>query len=223
MPRLEHFVRFSNLGPRRVFAPLRIEFPAHRQALVSETAFMLWSFGAQPQRSEAASLQRATIAARNRLGELGMADKVAGQLSSQEIDAVRELARRLDAYTTADHYQLADVRVEPRLAGCGVVTGGVPDILARYGDRQNRPMVVVEVKAVDRSFRSADFRQLAAYVVLYFAEHQVLIEVLALFNPLRGTSLEVGTEEFFDDAAGAPADELVQRFVGDWSAAGVSQ
>jgi hypothetical protein len=45
---------------------------------------------------------------------------------------------------------------------------------------------------------------------------------LALANILRGTTLEVGTEEFFDDVAGASADEVVQRLVADWSSAGVS-
>lgn len=216
-------MRLSNLGPRRVFAPLQVEFPADRQALVSETAFMLWALERPLGRIESAQVERAVVAARSRLSGVDSAANIGGLLSPSEMDVVKELAARLSGYTLAEDYRLVDVQVEQGLPGCGVVTSGVPDILGRYADRPGRPRVIVEVKAVDRTFRSIDFRQLTAYVVLYFAAHRVLAEVLALVNPLRGTSLEVGTEEFFDDVAGAPADEVVQRLMNDWSSAGISQ
>jgi hypothetical protein len=223
LPRLDHFVRSSNLGPRRVFAPVEVSFPADRQALVSETAFMLWVNLGRRDLSADAQVRLAVSAARRRLREVESRTGFGGSLSEDEVVAVRTLAERLAEYTRAEGYQLRDLQVEPRLPGCGVVTSGVPDMLGRYADRPGNPTVLVEVKAVDRTFRSADFRQLVAYAVLRFAAEQELIEVLGLFNPLRGTSLEVGTEEFFEDVAGAPADEVVQRLMDDWSAAGVSQ
>jgi hypothetical protein len=223
LPRLEHFVRLANLGPRRVFAPLDVDFPADRQALVSETAFMLWALEGPLVRIATGQVERAVTAARSRLSSVDDAANLGGQLSASELDVVQELAARLDAYTRAPGYRLIDLQVEQRLPGCGVVTSGVPDILGRYGDRPGHPRVIAEIKAVDRTFRSMDFRQLTAYVVLYFAAQQEVAEVLALFNPLRGTSFEVGTEEFFEDVAGAPADEVVQRLMGDWSSVGVSQ
>src|SRR4029450_1750169 len=43
LPRLEHFVRVSNMGPRHFYPPLRFHHAAERQALVSETGFRLWA------------------------------------------------------------------------------------------------------------------------------------------------------------------------------------
>lgn len=229
MPRLEHFVRLSNLGPRRVFPPIKVSFPAPRQALVSETAFMLWCDW-PPQADDRHRVERAVQSAQRRLGTVlaggdvyeSASQKVGAGLTDVELSTASQLANRIATYVSADHYRLTELQVEPSLPGCGVITGGTPDLLARYADRPGNPSVVVEVKTVDRTFRSNDFRQLATYVVLVFAAHRVMTEVIALFNPLRGTSLEVGTEEFFDDVAGAPADEVAQRLMDDWSSPGTS-
>jgi hypothetical protein len=221
LPRLDHFVRLTNLGPRRAFPPIRVDFPSARQALVSETGFMLWALRRRGDRGTP-EFEGALSAARARLSELQVQDGLTGQLMPEEIQAVEELARRLTIYVSSPPTRLEAIEIEPRLAGCGVVTGGVPDLLGTLADRPGGPLAIVEFKAVDRTFRSTDFRQLVAYTALYFAEHRRIPEVLALANILRGTTLEVGTEEFFDDVAGASADEVVQRLVADWSGAGVS-
>jgi len=68
----------------------------------------------------------------------------------------------------------------------------------------------VEVQALNRTFRSTDFRKLATYAVLYFGDRRTFPDALALTNPLRGTAIEVGIDEFFEDVAGMVADEALQ-------------
>ncbi len=39
----------------------------------------------------------------------------------------------------------------------------------------------------------------------------------SVVNPLRGTYVEVGVATFFEDVAGASADEIVHRLATEWS------
>lgn len=207
-PQLEHFVRVTNLGPKRLEPALGVKFPAHRQALVSETAFMLWAQQGQDHEAEAA--------ARARLAELLDAKQLAPPLVDVEWAVARELARRIGDYAR-DELHLRDAVVEPRLPGCGAVSGGTPDLLgtARIGGRWLS--AIVEIKAVDRTFRSSDFRQVAAYAALLFAARDAIPELFVVMNPLRGTAVEVGVTEFFYDAAHARPDEVLQHLVSEWS------
>src|SRR4051812_13465705 len=67
LPRLEHFVRVSNMGPRRLFPPMSVQFPAEHQALVSETAFMLWAQGAQGRSADVVAAEADAHERLNRL------------------------------------------------------------------------------------------------------------------------------------------------------------
>ena len=78
------------------------------------------------------------------------------------------------------------------------------------------------MKCVDRAFRSADLRQLVCYVVLYYSELRRLPDLLAVVNPLRGTALEIGLDEFFESVVGSSAADVVNALLVEWSSVGVS-
>jgi hypothetical protein len=213
LPRLDHFVRLSNLGPDRLAPQLIVHFAAERQALVSETGFMLWASFLRGQRT---NVDAASELARQRLESLVFEGYLLPPLSRDERAMATEIGRRLRSYGR-EHADLRDCEVEPHLPGCGVIGGGVPDLVANDHARPGAPTVLVEVKSVDRSFRSTDFRQLVCYTVLYFAARHALPDALYIVNPLRGTATEVGVSTFFEDVAGASADDVVHRLATEWS------
>ena len=220
LPRLEQFVRLSNLGPERFARAIPIDFTPARQAFVSETAFMLWAHPIQTEPMRARVVP-AEAAARDRLAELFSATEIEAPLTRSEQAVALLMARRLGEYSMSRR-RLQHVEFEPRLPGCGVISSGVPDVVARDVSRHDSPLMIIEVKAVDRTFRSTDYRQLVCYTILYFAARRLLPDVLALVNPLRGTAIEIGVEAFFYDVSGSSADEVVQRLMTEWSALGIS-
>jgi hypothetical protein len=211
-PQLEHFVRVTNLGPKRLAPAIKISFPAERQALVSETAFMLWSLDSY----SAGARKRAAGHARERLSHLVPAEQLGVPLSADEWSVVCKLAKRIVDYLGTELH-LCSIVVEPQLPGCGVVSGGTPDMLGTVRIGEKDLMAVVEVKSVDRTFRGADFRQVAVYAALLFASGSEIPDLFVVLNPLRGTAVEIGTSEFFYDTAHARADEILQRLVAEWS------
>ncbi|MET7969015.1 hypothetical protein [Micromonospora sp. NPDC005305] len=218
LPRLEHFVRISNAGPRRFAPPIEWAHRPRRHALVSETAFYLW---ADHQRGDKPNLRRAIERATSRLTQVANQVDLGDQLDQDEIEVALMLAQRLNSYCTLTH-TFTSIEVEPSLPGCGWISGGLPDLIANDYSSGISIKTLVEVKAVNRPFRSVDLRQMVAYVVLYFAAHQRIPDALAVVNPVKGVALEVGVSEFFADVVGVPSSEVINNLLVDWSTAGVS-
>jgi hypothetical protein len=117
---------------------------------------------------------------------------------------------------------LNSIEIERRLRGCGWISGGLPDLIAIDTSHGHDLSYLAEVKCVDRAFRSADLRQLVCYVVLYYSELRRLPDLLAVVNPLRGTALEIGLDEFFESVVGSSAADVVNALLVEWSSVGVS-
>ncbi len=219
LPRLEHVVRISNLGPRRVAPPLHTSFPPHRQALVSETGFRLWAqqvqFGLP-----GVDLAVAERQARGRLTGLERSEGIVDPLVASEADSAQDLGDRLVDYFLVKR-DLQHIEIESRLPGCGFVSGGQPDALAWDGGRKSN--CLLEVKSVNRAFRSGDFRQLISYLVLMVAAGRGHCDEVVLLNPLRGTALELSVDELVRDASGEAADDVLQALASDWASSGSSQ
>src|SRR5258707_5619244 len=94
LPQLETFVRLTNLGPKRLERALPIDFPAERQALVSETGFMFWVHEAEGR----AGYDAAEVAARQRLAELLPPAESVEPLSATERRTAEDIGRRISAY-----------------------------------------------------------------------------------------------------------------------------
>lgn len=218
LPRLEHFVRVSNTGPRRFDAPLEWRHRPRRHALVSETAFYLW---AQYRSAAKPHIPTATDRARQRLREVSDQVDLGGPLDAREAEMSVKLAHRIEHYSRTVR-PLLQIEIEPTLPGCGWLSGGRPDIFAMAVDTDSLRSALIEVKTVNRPYRSVDLRQLVVYIVLYYSAHKRIPEIMAIVNPLLGTSLEVTVEEFFSDVVGASASDVVNHLAIDWSTAGVS-
>jgi hypothetical protein len=82
--------------------------------------------------------------------------------------------------------------------------------------------VVGELKTVDRNFRSVDYRQVVAYVVLQYAATSEVFDFLWLANPLRGTLVSIDVDSFFWLTRSQSSDEACAEIAYDWAAPGVS-
>jgi hypothetical protein len=171
--------------------------------------------------SERRKIEESLVSARRRLQSLDVPG-LEENLTRSERDGVRLIANRLRVYFTGGHHALSDIEIEPRIPGCGIISEGTPDLVAWRESNSSRDLVLAEVKSVDRTFRSIDLRQMTAYVALLFSHRHIIPRLLLLVNPLRGTAVELAVEEFFEGAAGSPADTVVQRLLADWSEVGVS-
>lgn len=91
----------------------------------------------------------------------------------------------------------------PFFPGCGMVENCHGDIEIGAD--------LIEVKAVDRTFRAVDIRQLVIYSTLRFLDSHGPYQRLVLFNMRSGIEMVVDADELATDIAGIPAIELYQR------------
>ena len=218
LPRLDHFVRISNAGPREFAAPIAMP-DTRRQSFVSETAFYLCAQYASS--AVKPDFQQAQARARSRLRQLAPHLRLEEPLTTDERLFALVLAQRLNAFCSESR-SLRSVQIERRLPGCGWISGGLPDLIAIDESHGHSLTYLAEVKCVDRTFRSADMRQLVSYIVLYYSEFRRLPDLIGVINPLRGTALEIGVDEFFEDVVGSASSDVVNELLVEWSSAGVS-
>jgi hypothetical protein len=192
MPNLESLVRTLNLGGYdRVFRPLGSSELSHRRDLISETGFRLFglcypSAPAEHFVTEAALRASEYLDFHHRL-----------PLNNLEQAEVIEINRRLTQYTEGIP---GGLEFMPHLAGHGMIGECYADLVV--GE------TLVEVKYVDRSFRSTDFRQLLCYCGLRHFMGGGDYVYAALFNPLRGTAILIEVEELVVQASGRLPSEL---------------
>lgn len=203
VPNLEGVVRALNAGWERVEPPLRTPTAAKRRDIVSETAFKLFGLECMataptdflPAAFELAGTTLAGLSNRRRTG--------LNSLSNAETQEIRSIAQRLHAFVRPRLNQ-SELRVEPHFRGHGFIGecwGDVADLKR-----------IVEVKYVDRSFRSIDFRQCLVYVSLRYLEEGDTFSTITLYNPFWGVSVEVGVTDLVFGASGRSVIEFVSDF-----------
>jgi hypothetical protein len=92
----------------------------------------------------------------------------------------------------------------PLFPGCGYVSSCVGDVLVGT--------CLVEVKAVNRGFRSEHLRQLVTYLVLNYTAHSYVIDSVALANPRDGMGYFIPVETLVRRIAGMSDKEFIERF-----------
>lgn len=190
LPNLESVVRALNLAPERFLRPIVPRTLASRRDIVSETGFRLFGYNI-----EAVGLTSDPLISAH-ADALKYLRRDEGQLSADEVAEVRELSGRLLSYVR-DTGGLGAFM--PPFAGHGMMTACQGDLIV--GGR------LVEVKYVDRSYRSTDLRQILCYCGLRYFQYGASFEEVSVFNPLRGTAITVGLEELIDSSSGrAPAE-----------------
>jgi hypothetical protein len=201
LPNLESITRTFNLGPERDLQPMVSSIFPSRRDIVSETAFHLVGavLGGQII-SAPETLGVAFEAASNFLQSASNLDrKKIAKLSDIEVAEVQTLASRTRRFLLGLSLG-RDVVFMPRFSGHGAIEACNGDFAVDE--------ILVEVKCVDRTFRSTDFRQLLTYSALrYFADAKKYSRIAA-YNPLRGTYVLTGLDEIIYSCSGKSAEEF---------------
>lgn len=99
---------------------------------------------------------------------------------------------------------LSEVVFSPSVPGCGVVDSSYADITSGTE--------LIEVKAVSRSFRGVDFRQVLTYAAMFHSAGTKISEV-ALMNPRLANVVQISLDDIAASAAGCKSTELMHELV----------
>lgn len=211
LPMGEAFVRTANMERARFLPPLeRAEAPPDRRGLVNELAFRLFgrchdlgvSAASLPPEllSEEAEHARKFIETFRQHGRGPL--EVVGEGGIRE--AV-ELSARLEAFFARALASGVKLEIRPPFAGCGWLSNCEGDALAAG--------TLYEIKAGDRSFRSADFRQMLVYCALAFASKTQDVRRVCLVNPRQGVYFSESLPALCEAMAGRSASEVLGDIV----------
>lgn len=203
-PTLENYMRWvnKNLYPIPGGGPVASSSAPSRNSLISEAAYLSVFRDAPAAIGEARSL-----VTRLPRGEEAFAVLVPSELS--EVALIRDNLEAFIRVTKGHH----EPEFQPYFEGCGVVEPAHGDIL--IGDE------LIEVKAVQRPFRSLDVRQLLTYAALAYAGDRA-IRRLTLLNPRRSWRFSVVSDELALDIGAASWVELMKDLIDAMSGQEVS-
>ncbi|WP_024896904.1 MULTISPECIES: hypothetical protein [Brucella] len=212
-PTSEHFVRRLNLEHTDRWSP-PIEKPKDtiRAAFVAEVAFAKFCI---PVGSIASAdvEESALVEARRRLIPLTDSPKdLDTPLSLSEEGQVGRLEGSLRGFFKRSS---TETILRPVFRGCGYVDASEGDIVSGS--------TLFEVKAVDRSFRSVDIRQLITYCALNHASQQFDLRDIGLFNPRRGVSFEMAIDDVCREISGRSKQDLLGEIVSCLSSGDISR
>lgn len=203
LPNLESVVRTLNLAAEREQRPLVSGISPDRRDIVSETSFQLARIRTpRSGRGEPNDVNLAFERAVAFLQEPPAHERAIGALNEEEVGEVRVLTDRLLQFTRLQLNGMALLQADfsPKFSGHGALEACEGDIVV--DDR------LIEVKCVDRAFRSTDFRQVLTYATLAYLSRAQTYASLVLYNSLRGTSIIVGTDELVRSSGGKTKEEF---------------
>lgn len=201
-PALEGYVRLVNSGAYdRYFEELSWEVEPNRSALISEIAFCLAKIGEIESRSAQTD---AGAEARMRLSRLPGVTLGDEALSDRESAAAVELAGRILTIIRLLKSRGGDALFDPPFSGCGILQKSFGDIL--MGD------TLIEIKSVDRSFRSTDFRQLMTYVLQDTSAGASRIARVCVANPRKGILHFANLDQLVFDTSACSLVDIYGKF-----------
>lgn len=209
-PSMEEFVRRGNMtGYQREWPPIpATDAPANRRGVVNEAGFILFSKIVGTKRVDAGvivqeNIDEAFAAAAAYVSEID--EPVAPAVTVAEKREAIVISGRLYNFFTR-LAQTHKLTVAPRFKGSGIIFSCTGDVMVN--DER-----LWEVKSGDRPFRSVDYRQLAIYCALKYAETGTPFSKIALINPRRGTWIEMPVDVFAREVAGQSAVTLCQALI----------
>lgn len=214
LPNLESVLRVLNLGPERLQRPLAPLSDPHRRDLISEAGFRLSSQKWRGGLIADADVAGAYHAAVNFLvdeADLGTEEKYPF-LDAVERDEVIQLSKRIGELIK--YKSPITVKFFPEFSGLGMLGQCRGDILCAG--------TIVEIKYVDRAFRSTDLKQAISYAALGRLSGQNISDIL-IYNPLRGTYIESSLIDLVFGASGQSVEQFEFEMTQALSASGVSR
>jgi hypothetical protein len=204
---LESFVRMITVSTVRVTKPLPPRTSSERLSIVAEASFaalrnaVSLSNDARFDPTTITVTDELSSMAEARIAELeGMSRSDVVPMSTEERAEAVELGLRLNESLRKLSASLP--RFDPRFPGCGFVDEAIGDILLDH--------TLVEAKAVQRPFRSADIRQVLVYAALNHSSQLHRIEAVALVNPRMGTQVVETLDWWAMAVAGIPSTDLLE-------------
>jgi hypothetical protein len=195
-------------GCDREWPPLPTMSKAERRGLVNEAGFLLFATIYNLNRANAREAAEAHVR-----DSFERAHKyISPQLNSKDI-IISTVERREALAISGRLYNFfmienrrKDLVISPFFKGSGVISSCNGDVLV--GDE-----TIYEIKSGDRKFRSVDYRQLAIYAALHFAQYGLRIRNIGLVNPRTGMTVRVPIETFAREVSGQSAVALFQSLV----------
>lgn len=205
LPNLEAVVRSTNIAYIRVTAPYESKTNPYRRDLISESSyrFFLKLLNGVPVDREATRGEAISEAQRYLLANFAHGGEPIDGATSDEIQEIERLVRWLASYF-AD-LGAADWRLrlkQPVFKGHGLIGPCTGDF--------EIDGALVEMKYVDRGFRSQDLRQLITYSGLRYFESGSTFDRLILINPLHGVAFATDPRDIVYSASGTEVFEFFQ-------------
>lgn len=208
-PALEGYVRLVNAGAYdRTFDVLYWAVDPSRSALVSEVAYCLC-------RSPSLTDDDALAEAKIRLSNLPGVSVDDAPLSIVEVKAARKLSHRINVMIRGVVGSGFALSFDPVFIGCGLLGHARGDVRSTN--------VLIELKSVDRTFRTTDFRQLLTYVLQDRCRGGSTLTHIALVNGRRGISFIASIADLINDIAGSTLSNIESKFLAAVGAAGASR
>ncbi|MCP8883875.1 hypothetical protein NIM87_10220 [Devosia sp. XJ19-1] len=181
--------------------------------MISEVGFRLAALGDKPPIEENLSVafDEATRFLSSETSSNASTDGI--RLTAPELSEVTSIAQRITELCRSVGGK--DVTFFPEFRGLGMLEKCQGDI--RVDD------TIIEIKYVDRSFRSTDFRQALTYATLANLGGDNGIDRIILYNPLRGTYVDTTLEELIFSSSGRSVEEFEFEFLSVLDGSGVSR
>lgn len=205
LPNLEAVTRSTNIGYDRISPPFEFVTNPYRRDLISEGAYRYFlKLLVEPSAGRAELRTKAIDEAKEYLlRSFPRSGEPIDEADEREIDEIERLVRWLALYffNLGGTTWRAMIK-QPRFKGHGLLVSCVGDF-----EIDN---TLVEMKYVDRGFRSHDLRQVLVYAGLRYFEDGATFAKIILLNPLLGVAFSTSPHEIIYSASGNEFFEFFQ-------------
>lgn len=207
-PMGEEYVRIVNSSSTRYVRPLESANSPEDRGVVNELAFRLAAeahrLKVSPRAIDSDAAGRLHDEARALLSQLRHFGRQGPRaLCERGMEEATELAVRVEQFLAASGGD--NVEYCPCFPGCGWVDTCWGDVVVNSE--------LVEVKAGERRFRSADLRQVLVYLALNFCAKTYDISSICLVNPRTGQFHRSSLEDLCTAIAGRPAADVLGSII----------
>ena len=217
-PGMESLIRRINSGLyTRDFEPMTIDTPPERRGIINEIAFRYFCNFVKSTASSSGESQH------NLLHQAKL--EIARETTGLEFDINTEtnpfedcdIFEQFNRFRSKflDNFFISELVCRPNFKGCGIIDACTGDIIFNS--------TLVEIKAGDRLFKSADMRQILTYLSLNYAHFSYDINTVGLFNPRVGTSFLIDCRDLCYQVSGRDVSGLVNQILAAISSGEISR
>ncbi len=208
-PTCESFIRRVNLDGLERFAPPMTGIATKQRVQIAELGFshfveLVLERENNGKRDRESIFAAAVNEVDKRLRHMEQRGFVYDKkLRDDEIAEAIEISSRIQQFIV--HMETKNVIVRPHIQGCGIIDESEADIIS---DR-----TIIEIKTVDRQFRSIDIRQAITYAALNSINSKYTIDDLCLCNPRSGLYYIGNVEDVCHEISGISSVELFNEII----------